>query len=195
MVPPLVEKALALTERLGFEKSCRPEVGRLLHLLAASRGRGRVAEIGTGTGVGSAWIVSALPPQVPFFTSEIDEDLAASALELFASDETSSPPGERDEARERCRPKGGAHGPERRRNAAPARISEKVLGYQWKKRDQYRVSHRRESDSGEESGGADEKPAARTIQRVRHALQIVERKVGLDTVNRTLDGAGESLER
>ena len=87
MVPPLVEKALALTERLGFEKSCRPEVGRLLHLLAASRGRGRVAEIGTGTGVGSAWIVSALPPQVPFFTSEIDEDLAASALELFASDE------------------------------------------------------------------------------------------------------------
>ena len=68
MVPPLVEKALALTERLGFERSCRPEVGRLLHVLAASRGRERVAEIGTGTGVGAAWIVSALPPQTPFFT-------------------------------------------------------------------------------------------------------------------------------
>ncbi len=87
MVPPLVEKALALTERLGFGRSCRPEVGRLLHVLAASRGRERVAEIGTGTGVGAAWIVSALPPETPFFTTEIDENRAAAARELFAADE------------------------------------------------------------------------------------------------------------
>ena len=87
MVPPLVEKALALTERLGFERSCRPEVGRLLHVLAASRGRERVAEIGTGTCVGAAWIVSALPPQTPFFTAENDEVRAAAARELFAADE------------------------------------------------------------------------------------------------------------
>ena len=87
MVPPLVEKALALTERLGFERSCSPEVGRLLHVLAASRGRARVAEIGTGTGVGAAWIVSALPPQTPFFTTEIDPARAAAARELFAGDE------------------------------------------------------------------------------------------------------------
>ena len=87
MVPPLVEKALALTERLGFEKSCRPEVGRLLHVLAASRGRDRVAEVGTGTGVGAAWIVSALPPQTPFFTTELDAERAAAGRELFAADE------------------------------------------------------------------------------------------------------------
>ena len=87
MVPPLVERALALTERLGFERSCLPEVGRLLHVLAGSRGRERVAEIGTGTGVGAAWIVSALPPQTPFFTAELDPARAAAARELFASDE------------------------------------------------------------------------------------------------------------
>jgi predicted O-methyltransferase YrrM len=87
VVPPLVEKALALTERLGFERSCRPEVGRLLHVLAASRGRDRVAEIGTGTCVGAAWIVSALPPQTPFFTAEIDEVRASAARELFERDE------------------------------------------------------------------------------------------------------------
>ncbi len=85
-MPPLVTKALALTERLGFERSCRPEVGRLLHALAASRGRDRVAEIGTGTGVGAAWIVSALPPQTPFFTTELDPGRAAAARELFAAD-------------------------------------------------------------------------------------------------------------
>ena len=71
MVPPLVEKAFALTERFGFERSCSPEVGRLLHVLAASRGRERVAEIGTGSCVGAAWIVSALAPQTPFVTAGI----------------------------------------------------------------------------------------------------------------------------
>jgi predicted O-methyltransferase YrrM len=87
VVPPLVEKALALTERLGFERSCLPEVGRLLHVLAGCRGRERVAEIGTGTAVGAAWIVSALPPQTPFFTTEIDPERADAARALFAEDE------------------------------------------------------------------------------------------------------------
>jgi predicted O-methyltransferase YrrM len=87
VLPPLVEKALAQTERLGFAKSCIPEVGRLLHALAASRGRARVAEIGTGAGVGAAWIVSALPPDVPFVTAEVDPDRAAAARELFADDD------------------------------------------------------------------------------------------------------------
>jgi predicted O-methyltransferase YrrM len=87
VAPPLVDKALALTESLGFERSCRPEVGRLLHVLAASRGLERVAEIGTGTCVGAAWIVSALPPQTPFFTAENDAERAAAARELFAADE------------------------------------------------------------------------------------------------------------
>ena len=86
MVPPLVERAFALAEAQGFERSCSPEVGRLLHVLAASRGRERVAEIGAGTGVGAAWIVSALPPRVPFFTTELDEARAAAVAELFAGD-------------------------------------------------------------------------------------------------------------
>ena len=84
--PPLVVRALALAESLGFEKSCRPEDGALLHVLAARRGIIRAAEIGTGSGVGAAWIVSALPPQTPFFTAELDPDLAARAGELFAAD-------------------------------------------------------------------------------------------------------------
>lgn len=79
--PPLVERAVA------FERSSIPEVGRLLHLLAAQRGRARVGEIGTGTGVGAAWIVSALPPEVPFVTVELDAERAAAASRLFADDE------------------------------------------------------------------------------------------------------------
>jgi predicted O-methyltransferase YrrM len=86
VLPPLVERAHELTQRLGFERSCSPEVGRLLHVLAATRGRARVAEIGTGTGVGAAWIVSALAPEVAFFTAEVDEERAAAAAELFRDD-------------------------------------------------------------------------------------------------------------
>jgi predicted O-methyltransferase YrrM len=85
--PPLVRRAEALAGRLGFTRSCEPEVGRLLHVLAAQRGRLRVGEIGTGTGVGAAWIVSALPPSVPFFTAELDAERAAAVAELFADDQ------------------------------------------------------------------------------------------------------------
>ena len=53
-VPPLVARAKAAAASLGFEKSCRDEDGMVMHVLAARRGIERVAEIGTGTGVGTA---------------------------------------------------------------------------------------------------------------------------------------------
>ena len=84
--PPLVEQALALAATRGFERSCTPEVGALLHVLAARRGILRAAEIGTGCGVGAAWIVSALAPVVPFFTVELDPGRAVATRELFRDD-------------------------------------------------------------------------------------------------------------
>jgi predicted O-methyltransferase YrrM len=84
--PPLVERAEQLARELGFGRSSTPEVGRLLHVLAAQRGRTRVGELGTGAGVGTAWIASALRPGVPLFTVEADAALAAAARELFAAD-------------------------------------------------------------------------------------------------------------
>ena len=46
-----------------------------------------MGEIGTGAGVGAAWMVSALDPAVPFVTCEPDASLAAGAAEIFAADE------------------------------------------------------------------------------------------------------------
>jgi predicted O-methyltransferase YrrM len=85
-VPPLVARAKAAAEALAFAKSCRDEDGRLLQVLAGRRAVERVAEIGTGTGVGTAWLASALPPGVPLFTAERDARLAGAAAELFAGD-------------------------------------------------------------------------------------------------------------
>ena len=87
MLPPLVKRALALAERLGFERSCSPEAGLLLRVLAGQRGRTRVGEIGTGCGVGAAWILSALAPETPFVTVEPDPQRAAAAAALLADDE------------------------------------------------------------------------------------------------------------
>jgi predicted O-methyltransferase YrrM len=77
-----VERAQAL----AFERSCSDETGRLLHVLAGQRGRARVGEIGTGVGVGAAWITSALAPGVPFVTVEFDPERADAARRLFAHD-------------------------------------------------------------------------------------------------------------
>jgi predicted O-methyltransferase YrrM len=87
VVPPLVQRALALAERTGFQRSCSAETGRLLQVLAGQRGHERVAEIGTGCAVGSAWILSALDPGVAFLTVELDEKRAAEATDLLAEDE------------------------------------------------------------------------------------------------------------
>lgn len=87
MLPPLVQRALALAARSGFEKSCSDEAGRLLQLFAGQRGRLRVGEIGTGCGVGAAWILSALPPETPFLTVELDPERAAAVAELLAGDQ------------------------------------------------------------------------------------------------------------
>lgn len=69
---------------MQFERSSIPEVGRLLATLAASRPRARLAEIGTGTGVGAAWIVSAMGPEASFVTAEAETDRAAACARLLS---------------------------------------------------------------------------------------------------------------
>ncbi len=83
-IPPLVGRALDLAERMRFPHSCISEVGRLLRAMAGSCRSGVVAEIGTGCGVGAAWMVSGLAPGVPLVTVESDAERASAARALFA---------------------------------------------------------------------------------------------------------------
>jgi len=62
----------------------------VLQVLAGQRGRTRVAEIGAGCGVGSAWILSALDPAIPFVTVELDPGRAAAVTDLLAADENAT---------------------------------------------------------------------------------------------------------
>jgi predicted O-methyltransferase YrrM len=91
LYPPLVNEAIKLAERLGFlhekeldhDSSCIPEMGHLLRTLAAAKPAGRLAEAGTGCGVGTAWMESALTNDSSLLSVEIDEERAAAVANLF----------------------------------------------------------------------------------------------------------------
>jgi predicted O-methyltransferase YrrM len=68
---------------MGFEGSSIPEVGWLLVTLAAQRPGGRLAEIGTGCGVGAAWIASGMGGGASLVTVESDPKLAAASARLL----------------------------------------------------------------------------------------------------------------
>ncbi|QWC85479.1 class I SAM-dependent methyltransferase [Nocardioidaceae bacterium] len=84
-LPAIVQRAFDLSRRSGFVSFCRNETGRLLASLAASR-QGTLAEIGTGTGVGAAWLRSGLAPGAHLVTAELDARLADTAAGVFAGD-------------------------------------------------------------------------------------------------------------
>jgi predicted O-methyltransferase YrrM len=82
MLPEPVRMATERAEHAGFTMSCDPGTGRLLAVLAAAvPAEGRVLELGTGTGVGTAWITHGLQGRedVEVVTVEIDAATAALA--------------------------------------------------------------------------------------------------------------------
>lgn len=82
-IPVLVARALDLSRKRGFITSTRNETGRLLASLAASR-CGTLAELGTGCGVGSAWLSFGAQENAKIVSAELDPKLAKVVQELFA---------------------------------------------------------------------------------------------------------------
>ncbi|WBB51548.1 class I SAM-dependent methyltransferase [Verrucosispora sp. WMMA2044] len=78
-VPARVRRALARASALGFPGVCEDPMGPLLATLAAAvPPDGRILELGTGTGVGTAWLAEGLGQRddVRLETVELDESLA-----------------------------------------------------------------------------------------------------------------------
>lgn len=97
--PALVHAAIAAAQSSGFPltrddpgyvpgraTASLPGTGRFLAMLAAGCRGGRIAELGTGTGIGSAWMASAMPPDCMLVTAELDQDRAAVAANVLADD-------------------------------------------------------------------------------------------------------------
>lgn len=82
-IPDIVAATLDLSRQRGFITSTRHETGRFLAALAASR-EGTLAELGTGTGVGSAWLSSGAPKEARIVSAELDPALAEDVQKIFA---------------------------------------------------------------------------------------------------------------
>ncbi|MFC3831722.1 MULTISPECIES: NUDIX domain-containing protein [Deinococcus] len=85
-VPSLVWLAQSDAARLGFDRSCSLETGRLLRTLAAMRPGGRLLELGSGAGVGAAWLLSGMDAAARLLTVEADPLWAETVWALLATD-------------------------------------------------------------------------------------------------------------
>ncbi len=85
-IPEVVQGILAKTEDIGFQMVSEPLVGSLLRTLAMSKPSGRFLELGTGTGVSTAWILAGMDSRSTLLTVENDDALVAIAKEHLGKD-------------------------------------------------------------------------------------------------------------
>lgn len=83
-LPPLVRRAAGLAERLAFKNSGAIAYAPLLQTLAAQCRGGSIGEMGTGCGVGTAWLASATSSDTRIVTIEGDEARAHAVREMFS---------------------------------------------------------------------------------------------------------------
>jgi predicted O-methyltransferase YrrM len=76
----------ARTAELNFDMASEPRTGALLQMLAASKPGGRLLELGTGTGIATAWILSGMDATSVLISIDTDEQALAVAREALGHD-------------------------------------------------------------------------------------------------------------
>lgn len=76
----------ARSETLGFDMPSDARTGALLKALAASRPDGRLLELGTGTGLATAWLLAGMDPASRLVSVDIDERVQGVAREVLGRD-------------------------------------------------------------------------------------------------------------
>jgi predicted O-methyltransferase YrrM len=84
--PEAASGILADTEALGFVMASESKVGALLAALAASKPGGRLLELGTGTGHGTAWLLTGMDPGATLDTVDNDPAVVGVARRHLGGD-------------------------------------------------------------------------------------------------------------
>jgi predicted O-methyltransferase YrrM len=84
--PPQLQTILARTSQVQFSMASEPRVGSLLRTLAASKPSGRFLELGTGTGVATAWLLDGMDANSTLISVDIDGAVQQIARDSFAGD-------------------------------------------------------------------------------------------------------------
>ncbi|WP_026119359.1 O-methyltransferase [Nocardiopsis ganjiahuensis] len=74
------------TEGIGFSMSCEEAVGQLLRALVASKPGGRILELGTGTGAGTAWLLAGMDERARLDTLDNDPECLGVARRHHTAD-------------------------------------------------------------------------------------------------------------
>ena len=85
-VAPPVSAIAAATREIGFGMASEPKVGALLAALVAAKPGGRFLELGTGTGHGTAWMVSAMDGAAHLDTVDNDATVSSIAVRHLGAD-------------------------------------------------------------------------------------------------------------
>nr|AFK79252.1 O-methyltransferase family protein C1 [uncultured bacterium F41-01] len=84
--PPVVEAIQRDTAASGFTMASEPQTGSLLRTLAATKPAGAFLELGTGTGLCTAWILDGMNRQSTLTTVDNDETVLAIAQRHLGND-------------------------------------------------------------------------------------------------------------
>src|SRR5258708_40193433 len=74
------------TTDIQFGMGSEPLVGGLLRVLAASKPGGRFLELGTGTGIATAWLLSGMDPAATLVTVDNDRAVQQVAKQALGDD-------------------------------------------------------------------------------------------------------------
>ena len=85
-LPSALPAILRDTEVLKFKMASEPQTGSLLRTLAASKPGGRLLELGTGTGIGTAWLLDGMDATARLETVDNDEAAVAVARKHLSRD-------------------------------------------------------------------------------------------------------------
>lgn len=84
--PATVAAIDADTRALGFAMASEPKTGALLAALAAAKPGGRFLELGTGTGLGTAWLLSGMDATARLDTVDTDANVVSVARRHLGED-------------------------------------------------------------------------------------------------------------
>ena len=85
-LPPRLPQIMSETARLNFTMASDTLTGCLLRTLAATKPAGDFLELGTGTGVATAWLLDGMDERSRLISVEMDEAVLAVAKEFLGDD-------------------------------------------------------------------------------------------------------------